>query len=46
MPLPMTLIDLQGGFSCFYLKINAAYFSGLSLSSGDLMKDDNTDDLE
>jgi len=41
----MTLTDLQGDFSCFYLKISAAYFSGLWLSSGDLTKDDNTDDL-
>jgi len=43
----MTLIDLQGHFSCLCLKINVPYFSSLLVESqGDQKKDDIVDDLE
>jgi len=34
------LIDLQGHFNYFSLKISVAYFSGLWLSPDDIAKDD------
>ena len=41
MPLPMTLVDLQGHLNYFCLKIIVSYFFGVSdRSPGNLAKDD------